>query len=196
MSEEDSIWKSFASQINGNYIEQHYWHSDKTEITYNNWKITFDNYTEYRTVANSDVQQTYTRVTAPYITIDGFKFKIARKSIISSIVKLFGGQDIEIGDVIFDQNFVIKSNNPSQVNALLKNNEIRRWIEEQPKINLEISNQKGIWEDKLPDKELELSFFVEGRIKDIDRLKSIYKLFTVLLNQLYEIGSIIPKPNL
>lgn len=190
---EESIWKSFTGQVNGRYIDRSYWHSDKTEVTYNNWKIIFDNYIEYKTVSNTTIQQTYTRVTAAYITIDDFRFEIARKNILSTIGTLFGRQDIIIGDSKFDKDFVIKSNNPSQIKALLSNNEIRRRIEEQPKINLETSDQKGVWEDKLPDNELELSFFVEGKIKDIAQLKAIYKLFTLLLDRLYEIGSIIPK---
>lgn len=190
---EESIWKSFTGQVNGQYIDRSYWHSDKTEVTYNNWKIIFDNYIEYKTVSNTTIQQTYTRVTAAYITIDDFRFEIARKNILSAIGTLFGRQDIIIGDSKFDKDFVIKSNNPSQIKALLSNNEIRRRIEEQPKINLETSDQKGVWEDKLPDNELELSFFVEGKIKDIAQLKAIYKLFTLLLDRLYEIGSIIPK---
>lgn len=191
----ESIWKSFTAQVNGKYVERSYWHSDKTEVIYKNWIIVFDNYTEYRTVSSTTIQQTYTRVICAYTTVDNFRFEISRTNFLNSIGKLFGSQDIKIGDTKFDKDFIIKTNDPTQVKALLSNNEIRRRIEEQLEINLEISNQKGIWEDKLPDNEFELSFFVEGRIKDIGRLISIYKLFTNLLDQLYEIGSINPKKN-
>lgn len=58
---------------------------------------------------------------------------------------------MEIGYPDFDKAFTIKSNNEFKIKTLLRNKELRKLIEYQKDVNIQILDQKGIWEDKLPE---------------------------------------------
>jgi len=185
-----NILKQFAKEMNGKFVERSFHNSAKTELKYLDWNITFDNYTEYKTSGGKTLEQIYARVVSPIKSNDNFRFEIYRKNIFSSIAKIFGAQDIEIGNSKFDKDFIIKANNEFKLKAFLNNKDLRNQIENFERINLQISDRKGIWEKKLPGKEFELSFFIEEPIDDIQNLKSIYFLFIEMLKQLKEINSI------
>lgn len=179
----------FAKEMKGNFIDRNYHHSAKAELSHLNWKIIFDNYTEFKTVGDRTTSQIYTRVVSPIISIDNFRFELYQKNIFSSIAKIFGAQDIEIGDAKFDKRFILKTNDELKLKAFLTTKLIDQ-IESQNKINLQISNRKGIWEEKLPEGEFELSYFIEEPIDDSNKLHTIYLLFIEMLNQLYKIKAI------
>lgn len=187
LNNKNTVWKTFAALINGNYVEHYYWHSDKTEVEYRGLRITFDNYTAYASAGSTTMQQTYTRVIVPYLTATDFTFELVRKNVFSTITTFLGAQDVEVGDAEFDRAFVIKANDPIFVKKLIGSWEVRKAITEQPKINLLISDRKGIWEENLPEGLRELSFFTEEEIEDIATLKSLYKLFKLLVDKMYEI---------
>lgn len=189
-NKKSSIWKKFAEEIGGKYVEFHYWHSDKAEVNYNKWKIIFDNYIEYRTVSNLTLEKKYTRILAPFISLDDFRFEIYKQHFSDSIAKIFGCQDVEIGYPEFDKKYIVKTNNEFKIKSIFRNkNFINSFINlENP--NFQISDQKGIWEEKLPEKEFELTLFFEGEINDIEILKSILNLFKEMLDALYELKSI------
>ena len=192
-AERINIWKLFAKEINGKFIEGESWHSDRTEVDYNNWKIIFDNYTEYKISGGHSFEQIYTRITVPFISIDNFRFDIYHSNLIYNIGKIFGAQDIEIGNSEFDKKFIVKANNEFKTKSLFNDKKICTKILNQKHFNLQISDQRGIWEHKLPEGELELSFFVENEILDIERLKFLNELFKDLINKLHAIKSIEPK---
>lgn len=48
---------------------------------------------------------------APFFNQRGFRFRVTPKHLFSGIGKFFGAQDIEIGDLEFDEEFIIKTNN-------------------------------------------------------------------------------------
>ena len=183
-----NIWQELAEETGGKFIEGHSWHSDRTEVEYNNWKIIFDNFTLWSGKYHTEM----TRVIAPIISTNDFKFEIYRNGFIRKIEKLFGAQDVEIGNIEFDKAFVIKSNNEFKIKTFLRNKKIRNLIELEKEVNIQICDQKGIWEEKLPQNELELSFFWDEEIKDIEKLKSILNLFIEMLNELYQMKTIVP----
>jgi hypothetical protein len=184
--EKTNIWKDFARETDGKFIKGYSWRSDMTEIDYNNWKIIFDNYILW----SGKYSQKFTRIVVPFVSLDNFRFEIYDNSIVRTIEKIFGAQDIEIGRPEFDKAFVIKANNEFKIKSLLQNHKIRNLIEVQKEINIEVSDQKGIWEEKLPEKEFELSYFIEGEIKDVEELKLLLSLFKEMLDVLYQMKSI------
>lgn len=183
--------KELTARCNGNYIESQYDKSQKAEIDYNGFKIIFDYHTNY--ISGTIYQQQFTRIVAPFLAIDNFQFELFRKDIVSSIETFFGAQDFEIGNKKFDKDFIIKTNNGFKTKAFLSNIELRRCIENQTEINLHISNQKGIWEEKLPKKEFELSFYTQEIIEDVERFLALLELFKLALQQLVSVSSIRPK---
>src|SRR5688500_8309774 len=98
-----NFWKLFAAEIYGDFIEGQYWHSDKVDFLYKDWKISFDNYTHYTTSGGNSYTQTYTRVTVPFISADKFRFEVYSSNFFSSVAKIFGAQDVEIGVPEFDK---------------------------------------------------------------------------------------------
>lgn len=131
-----------------------------------------------------------TRVITPITAIDDFRFELYRNGFIRKIEKIFGAQDVEIGPEEFDRSFIIKANNKFKIKTLLQNQKIRGLIEVQKDISLVISDQKGIWEGNLPKEELELTFYADGGIIDMEVFKSLLHLFKELLDRLVEIGAV------
>ena len=184
-----NIWEEFAKETNGKFIAEFSWHSAKTEIEYNDLKIIFDNYTLW----SGKYRKEMTRIIVPFNSIENFRFKIYKSGLKSNIEKLFGGQDVKIGREDFDKKYIIKTNNEHKIKTLLQNQNIRSLIEKQENIHIEISDQKGIWENKLPEREFELSFYDDGKIKDIERLKLLLELFKEMINVFIEMRLIDKK---
>lgn len=186
------ILKRFSIEMQGNFIQRTYWESDKVELKYNSRPIELDNYTEYRTSGNQNFQQNYTRVITPIFNTNNFKFQIYPETILSFISKIFGAQDIIIGDKEFDNTFILKTNDEFKLKAFLSNKNIRKYIHCIKGANLRISDQKGIWGVNLPETEFELSLFVEGLIVEVETLKLIHILFVEMIDQLEQIKAIKP----
>lgn len=181
-----NIWQELANETNGTFKEGYSWRSDSNTINYKNWTIISDNYRLWSGKHSTQM----TRVIAPITLTDNFKFEIYREGFVRKVEKLFGAQDIEIGYADFDKAFTIKSNNELKIKTLLRNKEIRNLISSQADVNIQISNNQGIWEKELPKNEFELSYFMDGKIQDIEILKSLIELFKLILDALHEINAI------
>ncbi|ACL75222.1 hypothetical protein [Ruminiclostridium cellulolyticum] len=179
------IWKLLSDQIGSEFIEGGFLSADKVIAHVKDWTVTLDTYTD--STGNSST--TYTRVRAPYINKDGFRFKIYRKGIFSEIGKAFGGQDVEVGFPEFDENFIIKGNDEQKLRTLFANSKIRQLIEFQPDIRLEIKDDEGWFAKSFPEGVDELYFCVVGVIKDIELLKALFDLYAEVLDQMCLMGS-------
>ncbi|AEY67500.1 hypothetical protein [Clostridium sp. BNL1100] len=179
------IWKSLSDQIGSEFIEGGFFSADKVVAHVEDWTVTLDTYT----VSTGKSSTTYTRVRAPYVNKDGFRFKIYRKGIFSEIGKAFGGQDVEVGFPEFDEDFIIKGNDEQKLRTLFANGKIRQLIEFQPEIRLEIKDDEGWFAKSFPEGIDELYFCVVGVIKDIDRLKALFDLYAEVLDQMCLMGS-------
>lgn len=182
-----NFWKEFASKIDGIFKEGNSWHSDSVEVKHKKWIITFDNYTLW----SGKYSQKMTRVIVPINLKSNFKFEIYSEGFIRKIEKIFGAQDIEIGNLQFDKSFSIKSNNELKVKSLLRNTTIQNLLLEQKDVNIQISDQKGIWEQKLPENEFELSYYLNGKVTDFNILNQLLELFRLVLDELIEINVIL-----
>jgi hypothetical protein len=182
------VWKQLSEEINSNYIEGGVFQSPRVEFKHKNWIIYLDTYT----VSTGKSNITYTRMRAPLVNTKKFNFKIYRKGIGSNIGKAFGMQDIEIGyDDWFDRDFIIKSNDEGSLIRLLQNHNIRRLIEKQSKIVLELKDNEGRFGPKYNENESVLYFVVVGVIKDKERIKDLFELFKVVIDASESIGFII-----
>ncbi|WP_052123278.1 hypothetical protein [Flavobacterium beibuense] len=188
-------WNEFAQYINGEYIKNNAWHSAKTIKKYKHHKVIFDNHIAYQTVNNTTTTQIYTRVTVPINTNYEFNFEVYRKSLLSSIGKLFGMQEIEIGNTKFDRDFIIKSNNGFKIKQLLNNQEIRHSIEQLKGVYITTSKKEGIWGKKLPEGKTELTLYTYDDITDFEMLKAFYDLLTILLDKLENMDYIKSEAN-
>lgn len=125
---------------------------------------------------------------APYQDKNGFRFLIARKNIVFKIARLFGMQDVNTGYAVFDDEFIIKTNDEEMVRSFLDNPKLRQLIRSQPSLSLEIRKSKVLENDTLFNHGVEL--YTPGPYdKDINTLISAFEMFGEALRQLRRIGS-------
>ena len=181
----DEVWEALCNEIGGEFINGGFWKGSKVMAKTAEWTIILDTYT----VSTGKSSITYTRMRAPYINPDGFKFKIYNAGIFSDLGKWLGMQDINIGIPSFDDRFVIKGNDEDKVKQLLTNGNIRDLLELQPSVYFEVKDNEGMFGPEFPERVDELYFQVVGVVKDVERLKNLYNLFSEILNHLCHIGS-------
>ncbi len=181
----EEVWKQLCGEIGADFVEGGFWKGDKVQAHVKGWTITLDVYT----VSSGHSHVTYTRMRAPFVNGDNFRFRIYRKSFFSGLGKALGMQDIEIGvSSQFDDGFIVQSNDEIKVKALLANAEIRRLIEEQPQIRLELKDDEGFFRARFPEGVDELHFQVVGVIRDVERLKKLFDLFAEVLEEMHRLG--------
>jgi hypothetical protein len=180
------VWRQLCAEIGADFVDGGFWKGDKVQAHVKNWTLTLDTYT----VSSGHSHVTYTRMRAPFVSQDGFRFRIYRKGIFSGLGKMLGMQDIEVGhSVSFDDDFIIQGNDEHKVRVLFASAEIRRLIQEQPKLRLEIKDDEGLFRPHFPEGVDELAFLTLGVIKDVDRLKKMFDLFAEVLEELNRMGS-------
>jgi hypothetical protein len=179
------VWEALANEINARHVKGGWWTTDRVVADFTPWQVTLDTYT----VQHGKSSTTYTRLRAPYMNRDGFRFRIYRPSIFTGLGKLFGMQDIEIGDPQFDHDFVLQSSNPPRLREFLDDPQLRALIVGQPRVMFQVKDDDGVFRKRFPQGVDELYFQSVGIIRDIDRLKGLFDLFAASLHRLCEIGS-------
>jgi len=182
---QEEVWEQLCFEIGGRFVDGGFWKGDKVVARANDWTITMDTYT----VSTGKSSTTYTRIRAPYVNKDGFRFTIYREGLFSKIGKLFGMQDIQVGYPEFDNAYIIKGNDEYKVQMFFANPRIRQLIQQQPAIYFQVKDDGGWFGTSFPEGVDELYFQVVGVIKDIERLKILFELFGETLNHLCHIGS-------
>lgn len=184
----DEVWQQLALEIGAKH-QHDFWTGTKVEVEYGEWLITLDSYA----VSTGKSHHIFTRFRAPYVNADGFQFGIYRKHFFHGLALWFGMQDVEVGHKEFDEAFVIQGNDEKKLRTLFANADIRRLIEAQPAITLSVRGDQGWFARIHPEGVDELYFQVSGIIKDLDRLKEIFALFGLVLDQLCQMGSAYEK---
>jgi hypothetical protein len=99
-------------------------------------------------------------------------------------------QDVTVGHDEFDRDFVIKGSDEQKLRRLFSSRQIRDLISAQPDIHFSVKDDEGkLWGKDFPEGVDELYFQVIGVIKDIERLKLLYELFSETLDELCCMGS-------
>ncbi|HEY9226641.1 MAG TPA: hypothetical protein VIP11_08350 [Gemmatimonadaceae bacterium] len=182
----DEIWHQLADQIGARFVEGSWTKGDKVVATHGDWTLTLDTYV----VSTGHTTMVFTRMRAPYVNPDGFRFTIYRRSIFTELGKMLGMQDVEIGlDPQFDHDFVIKGTDESKLRALFADDAVRTLVAKQPELRLTVKDDEGWFGPHFPSGVDELNFAILGVIKDVDRLKDLYELFAATLDRLCRIGS-------
>ena len=196
---QEEIWQQLCDEIpNAEFVKGGFWRgSNRVVVTVKQWKIILDTHTTSQTNSttygfNTTITTSttrYTRIRTAYVSNDGLRFKIHRRGWFAELGKFFGRQDIQVGDPEFESNFIIQGNDETKVRQLFANARIRELILQQPSIVFEIKDNEDIFAQRFPSDVDELYFEVTGTIEDVERLKSLFELFTQTLKQLCRIGS-------
>ena len=142
----DEVWQLLSQEIGAELVKGGLWKGNKFQAHVKPWTITLDTYT----VSTGKSHVTYTRMRAPYINPEGFRFTIYRKNLFSDLGKFLGMQDVEVSDPDFDEAFIIKGNDDSKVRNLFANSKIRQMIQAQPKIRLRVKDKRGLVRSQVP----------------------------------------------
>lgn len=177
------IWRQLSREVRGQFHEGGLLTTTAVQARAGDWIITLDTVT----TGDGKTNQTFTRLRAPYFNPERFRFEIYRASIFSGLGKAMGMQDIPVGHPGFDQDFVIKGNEPGRVRRLFDNPRIRRLIDAQRRIHLSVKAHEG-WFSKFPDGVDELHFQAAGVIKDLAQLKTLFDLFAEVLREVCHEG--------
>jgi hypothetical protein len=180
----DEIWRQLSAEIGADFQESGFLRAGRIDLSHQQWTITLDTYV----VMAGKTPLTFTRIRAPYVNRDGFRFCIYRKSVFSWLGRLFGVQDLQIGDSFFDDQFIIQGRQ-EMVRNLLLNAKIKQLIQSQPDIRFEVKDDEGWFRQTFPEGVDELYFETLGVIKDRERLRQLFELFALVLEEMCRLGS-------
>lgn len=181
------VWQQFAKENGGEYAPVI---DDRVLIPYKNFIITFDAFTNYTISGGSAYKTEYTRGLVEFNASDNFKLLITQQGFLENVGKLFGSQDIQIGDAQFDKRFMVKSNDETKTLLMLSNNSITKSLEDLKSIRLDITNGEGLWNEKPEEGNYMLYYVLDGKITHINQLNILYQLFTNTIDTLIKICSI------
>jgi hypothetical protein len=97
------VWKQLSDQIGAEFVQRGF--SEKVRVHVKEWVITLDTYI----VSTGKSTVSFTRMRAPYVNADNFRFTVYRKGFFTELGKLVGMQDLEVGIPKFDEDFVIRA---------------------------------------------------------------------------------------
>lgn len=184
------MWRLLSEQVHGKFVEGGAFKGEKVLVEHGEWTLTLDTYA----VSTGKVTMVFTRMRAPYVNPSAFRFTVYRKGVMSGIGKFFGMQDVEVGDQSFDEEFIVKSSDESRVRQLLSNAKIRELLAKQKDVQFSVKDDEGWFGTKFPDGVDELHFSVIGIVKDVDRLKLLFELFSETLDELCRMGAAVNNP--
>ena len=184
-SKKDS-WFKFATEIGANYVDGGTWSKDQFIFRYKNWDFDFHTYTQ----SSGKSSTTNTRLRVPFLTKDKMQFNIYEEGFFSTFGKLFNMQDIQIGNVAFNDKYIIKGNNEMKIMQLLSEPSLRRAFMVLEGANVKIDTGEGLFRKGFPEGVYMLEFTCIGIIKKNENLHSLFKLFQELLGGLVRINSI------
>jgi len=181
----DEVWRRVGDEIGASFVKNGMFSTPRVEKRVGPWTLTLDTFSEH--AGHSHV--VYTRMRAPYVNPDGFRFRLHRAGPFTALGALLGMQDVEVGDPEFDTAIVLKSENEGRARELFADPKTRALIVAQPKIRMEVKDNEGWFGARFPENVDCLRFQAVGVIKDGERLKALFALVPVLLERLCRIGS-------
>lgn len=181
----EEIWRQLSHEIGGQFVDGGTWKADKVVAKVGEWTVTLDTFV----VMAGTTPVVCTRMRAPFVNRDGFRFTVYPSNLLTNIAAFAGMQDVSIGDPAFDDEYVVKANDEAKARALLSSRRLRDLVRAQQSIHLSVKDDEGWFGASFPDGVDELYFQVTGEVKDLERLKLLYELFAETLNRLCAIGS-------
>ncbi len=179
------IWSQLAAQVGGQFTDGGFFGKTRLDVRVDPWLLTLDTYT----VHHKNSSTTYTRLRAPYVTADGFRFTVYREGLFTPLGKMLGMQDIEIGDPDFDQTFVLKGNDEPKVRQFFADDTLKALLYTQSAIHMEVKDDEGWFGRSFPEGVDELYFQRLGVMRDLPELKALFDLFSHTLHRLCHFGS-------
>ncbi|MHC4598617.1 MAG: DUF3137 domain-containing protein [Planctomycetota bacterium] len=181
----DEVWQRLCEEIEAEVVDGGFWKGKAVKARVGEWTLVLDTYQ----VHAGNAPMFFTRMRAPYVNADGFRFTVYREGFFSGWAKVFGMQDVIVGHRQFDREYIIKGTDEAKLQALFANKRIRELIRAQPGIRLEVVGGEGWFGSSYPESVDALCSTLGGIVTDLEQLKGLFDLHAEVLNQLCHIGS-------
>ncbi|MCM1988630.1 hypothetical protein [Oceanirhabdus seepicola] len=174
-------WRVMANEVGGEYIRTGIFRKPKIKIIYKNQEIIINPYSK-----ETKIKHEYTILKSQIYSRYGFKFEITVKKALQKFLERVGSiasnklVPITTGCVEFDDQFKVKTNNPSITNIILSNDEIRKMMYMINKLKVTIEKGK-----KKIDKHSDfLIMEIPGYVTNSLQLKDIIDLYKLFIDEL------------
>lgn len=186
------VWRDFADEMGGELRDDPASpNQDMIEVSVQvpgkPWRLTFYSYvTRGRKRANG------TTVVLPFQGADQFVFSVSNQKGGFSLGKLFGLQDIEIGDAEFDGKFIVQASHKFKVVELFGDLTLRDLLlGQEGALELKIVDDPKFFlpEWPVPPEHRVLLYRQDAIVDDFTRLKSVYDLMVGVLERIRAVGA-------
>lgn len=183
MAGKKELLLGFQERIGGEYNQGKFGYGPYLIVPYKNWDIILD----YHTVHSGNSSITYTRVRAAYQAYKSFEMSVKKEGIGFKLGKVLGAKDIEIGDEIFDDAYVIKGSDELLVTRILNTFDIKSRINFTSGFRVKICHKSSMGL-KCQEGEDGIIFYKTGKLKHDIEIINLIELFQYLLDELVEVG--------
>ena len=179
----DEAWRQLSEEIGAEFFAGGFWEGSYVQHHVRSWTITLD----FDNGAGTE-SGPYTRMRAPFVNPDHFRFRIWPRNFLSELVRrLLRNQDIATGDPAFDAAFVVQGNDDSKVRDLFASPEIRRMSLALHNLSLTVIDRRWVAR-RFPDDVDVLVYQEAGLVEDLARLEALFALFATVLERLCQVG--------
>ncbi|HEY9719487.1 MAG TPA: hypothetical protein V6C69_18555 [Trichormus sp.] len=178
-----SVWMTLAEDAGGDlddHVDAAGWLKVQIQLNKSAWTLTYK-------VLHAHKHNQKTTVVMPFNADRDFSFCVRNRSWLGDTMKLFGMQDIEIGDNDFDRDYYIQGSDELLVNRLLQSQKLKELIDGQGSLNFDIRRTQHA-EDEIPAGTTVLYFEDHTTINSYERLRAIHDLMAAALEELQTMG--------
>jgi len=177
-----SVWMEFAEEHQGSYDDGQKLFVMRVPMTGKPWSITYHMHQKGVGGAVSDSSSAF----LPFKAKGAFSFDLHNRSLVGDASKVFGAQDIEIGEPEFDREYIIKGSDEGVVKKIFASERIQELIKLQPHIKLFIQDEaKELAEHgSVPPGIHVLAFKDKAAINSYERLSLVHDLMLATLDEM------------
>lgn len=182
------VWDRIAVGLEEATTDGQAWQGQRVLARVGQWTVTLD----ADSASDRESFVASTRLRAPYINRDGFRFHISPESLIGRFGKLLGLQDVQVGDEAFDRAFLVRATDDDTARRFLSNPELRAAMLDLGRISLCVKDDEGWFGTDFPEGVDELYLEAPRLVTTRDELRRHFDVFALCLHQLCHIGSAYP----
>ena len=176
-----SVWMDLAEEMHGEFNEGTLLTQAKLPLATKPWTAHLKMHTHPIGKAITET----TVIAVPYAPLHEFKLAVHNSSTIEEVAKIFGMQDVVVGDAQFDKEFIVQGNNAGLLRELFADANLRELMLGQKSLNLSIVDHQHKMLGVNPPRGVNVLTFAEkGAINSFDRFTTIFELMTATIERL------------
>src|SRR5687767_14510955 len=117
-------WTKLSEETKAQFVNGNIWNSHKVVLQEKEWTLTLDTFAAHA----GKVTVPFTRLRAPFVSKDNFRFKIKNRNFFSAIPDFFGRKNANTGFPDFDKHFVISTTDEYKLQKFFANKTLRELI--------------------------------------------------------------------